>query len=133
MRKILVALFLINITQAWGGQIKPSEQAKKMAKAACLYQYEVIRSRFTLGLSEENAIQIPSKILEEYLVNNKQVMGEYFFYLLRKNMATQLHELEANQEVIQNLKSPPPDFKENFLSSCIDAKKKQLESMHVFE
>ncbi|MCW2487817.1 hypothetical protein J5069_18115 [Candidatus Symbiopectobacterium sp. NZEC127] len=132
MKIRLLILILLITTQSWGGQQTPREQAKQMAEAACLFQYEVINSRFTLGFSEEKAIQTSSIILADYLEKNKEIVGEHFFSLLRKNTIAQLRELEVNKEAVQQLKSPPSDFKDKFLSSCNEMKTEQLEAMHVF-
>lgn len=125
-------LMLLITSRSWGSQQTPREQAEQMAESACLFQYEVINSRFTLGFSEEKSVQTSSVILTDYLQKNKEVAGEPFFSLLRSNIIAQLRELEVNKEAVQQLKSPPPDFKDKFLSSCNKMKKEQLEAMHVF-
>jgi hypothetical protein len=48
-----------------------------MAEAACLYQYNVIYARFTLGFSEEKAIQASSQILTNYLESHKENAGDF--------------------------------------------------------
>ena len=77
MKKQLLLLILLITSQSWANQPSPGEQAKQMAEAACLYQYNVIYSRFTLGFSEEKAIQASSKILTNYLESHK-VQGIFF-------------------------------------------------------
>lgn len=103
-----------------------------MAEAACLYQYNVIYARFTLGFSEEKAIQASSQILTNYLESHKENAGDFFLSSIRRSTIAQLRELEVNKAVVQQLRTPPSDFKDNFLSSCNEMKKKQLETMHVF-
>lgn len=123
---------LLITSQSWGSQQTPREKAKQMAEAACLFQYEVINSRFILGFSEEKAIQTSSIILTNYLEKNKEIAGDNFFSSIRRNTIAQLRELEVNKSAIQQLKSPPSDFKNKFLSSCNEMKTSQLEAMHVF-
>ncbi|WP_313107824.1 hypothetical protein [Atlantibacter sp.] len=126
-------LFLLLIaSQSWANQTTSREQAKQMAEAACLYQYNVIYSRFTLCFSEEKAIQASSKILTNYLESNKVNAGDFFLSSIRRSIIAQLRELEVNKEVVQQLRNPLPDFKDNFLSSCNEVKREQLEAMHVF-
>ncbi|MGG6136053.1 hypothetical protein ACQV2E_09290 [Pantoea allii] len=71
MKKRLLLLILLITSQSWASQPSPNEQAKQMAEAVCLYQYNVINSHFTLGFSEEKAIQASSKILTNYLKSHK--------------------------------------------------------------
>lgn len=132
MKKTLLLLILLITSPSWANQPSPKEQAKQMAEAACLYQYNVIYSRFTLGFSEEKAIQTSSKILTQYLESHKENAGDFFLSSIRRNTIAQLRELEVNKEAVQQLSAPPPDFKDNFLSSCNEMKKEQLEAMHVF-
>lgn len=130
-----IRLFLLSLlitSQSWASQPSPGEQAKQMAEAACLYQYNVIYSRFTLGFSEEKAIQASSQILTHYLESHKENAGDFFLLSIRRSTIAQLRELETNKEAVQQLKTPPPDFKDNFLSSCKEMKTDQLEAMHVF-
>mgnify|MGYP007072532444 FL=1 len=124
---------LIITSQSWGRQQTPREQAKQMAAAACLFQYEVVNSRFTLGFPEEKVIQTSTIILTNYLEKNKKIAGDKFLSSIRRNTIAQLRELEANKEAVQQLKSPPLDFKDKFLSSCNEMKTGQLEAMHVFD
>ncbi|MEM0674536.1 hypothetical protein AAHA48_15350 [Dickeya oryzae] len=132
MKAILLMITLSFPLLSWGNQQIPKTQEKEMAEAVCLYQYELIHTRFTLGLSEETAIKASSNILKEYLEKKKRTMNDYVFSLLSKRATEQLREIEVNPDAAQQLKSPPLDFKEKFLSSCIDRKTKQLESMNVF-
>gem|GEM_PF-2556958 len=132
MKKTLLLLILLITSQSWANQSSPKEQAKQMAEAACLYQYNVIYSRFTLGFSEEKAIQTSSKILTQYLESHKENAGDFFLSSIRRSTIAQLRELEVNKEAVQQLRTPQPDFKDNFLSSCNEMKKEQLEAMHVF-
>lgn len=133
MKIRLLILMLIITSQSWGRQQTPREQAKQMAAAACLFQYEVVNSRFTLGFPEEKAIQTSTIILTNYLEKNKKIAGDKFLSSIRRNTIAQLRELEANKEAVQQLKSPPLDFKDKFLSSCNEMKTGQLEAMHVFD
>ena len=132
MKKQLLLLILLVTSQSWANQSSPGEQAKQMAEAACLYQYNVIYSRFTLGFSEEKAIQVSSQILTNYLESHKENSGDFFLSSIRRSTIAQLRELEVNKAAVQQLKTPPSDFKDNFLSSCNAIKKEQLETMHVF-
>lgn len=132
MKKQLLLLILLITSQSWANQPSPGEQAKQMAEAACLYQYNVIYSRFTLGFSEERAIQASSKILTNYLESHKENAGDFFLSSIRRSTIAQLRELEVNKAAVQQLRTPPPDFKDKFLSSCNEMKKEQLEAMHVF-
>ncbi|MBL5922781.1 hypothetical protein I7V28_17015 [Lelliottia amnigena] len=129
--RLLLLIFIIS-SQSWASQPSPKEQAKQMAEAACLYQYNVIYSRFALGFSEEKAIQTSSKILTNYLESHKKNAGDFFLSSIRRSTIAQLRELEVNKEAVQQLRSPPPNFKDNFLSSCNEMKTEQLEAMHVF-
>lgn len=52
--------------------------------------------------------------------------------MIRKNTIAQLRELGVNKDVVQKLKFPPQDFKDNYISSCNATKIEQLEAMHVF-
>lgn len=132
MKKQLLLLILLVTSQSWANQSSPGEQAKQMAEAACLYQYNVIYSHFTLGFSEEKAIQVSSQILTNYLEIHKENAGDFFLSSIRRSTIAQLRELEVNKAAVQQLKTPPSDFKDNFLSSCNAIKKEQLETMHVF-
>lgn len=132
MKKQLLLLILLVTSQSWANQPSPEEQAKQMAEAACLYQYNVIYSRFTLGFSEEKAIQASSQILTNYLESHKENAGDFFLSSIRRSTIAQLRELEVNIAAVQQLRDPPSDFKDNFLSSCNEMKKEQLEAMHVF-
>ena len=129
--RLLLLIFIIS-SQSWASQPSPKEQAKQMAEAACLYQYNVIYSRFALGFSEEKAIQTSSKILTNYLESHKTNAGDFFLSSIHRSTIAQLRELEVNKEAVQQLRSPPPNFKDNFLSSCNEMKTEQLEAMHVF-
>lgn len=131
MKIRLLLLILLITSQSSATQPTPREQAKKMAEAVCLFQYNVIYSRFTLGFSEEKAIQVSSKILTNYLGSNKKP-SDFFLSSMHRNTIAQLRELEVNKEIVQKLKFPPPDFKDNYLSSCHAMKTEQLEAMHVF-
>ncbi|MBC3212101.1 hypothetical protein [Serratia fonticola] len=133
MKIRLLILMLLITSQSWGRQQTPREQAKQMAEAACLFQYEVINSRFTLGFPEEKAIQTSTIILTNYLEKNKKIAGDKFLSSIQRNIISQLRELEVNKEAVQQLKSPPLDFKDKFLSSCNGMKTEQLEAMHVFD
>ena len=132
MKIRLLLLILLITSQSWASELSPREQAKKMAEAACLYQYNVIYSRFTLGFSEEKAVQASSKILTNYIESNKENAGDFFLSSIRSSTIAQLREIEVNKEAIQQLRTPPPDFKDKFLSSCNQMKTEQLEAMHVF-
>lgn len=132
MKIRLLLLILLITSQSWASQPSPREQAKQMAEAACLFQYNVIHSRFTLGFSEEKAIQTSSKILTNYLESNKEKAGDFFLSSIRRSTIEQLRELEVNKEAAQQLRSPPPDFKDKFLSSCNEMKTEQLEAMNIF-
>lgn len=79
MKIRLLPLILLITSQSWATQPSPREQTKKMAEAACLFQYNVIYSRFTLGFSEEKAIQVSSKILTNYLESNKKRRVIFFY------------------------------------------------------
>lgn len=103
-----------------------------MAEAGCLYKYNVINSRFALGFSEEKAIQASTKILTNYLESHKVKAGDFFLSSIHKSTIAQLRELEVNKEAVQKLRSPPQNFKDDFLSSCNEIKTEQLEAMHVF-
>lgn len=127
----LLLIFIIT-SQSWASQPTSQEQAKQMAEAACLFQYNVIYSRFTLGFSEEKAIQASSKILTNYLESHKVNVSDFFLSSIRRSTIVQLRKLEVNKEAVRQLRSPPPDFKESFLSSCNEMKTEQLETMHVF-
>ena len=132
MKIRLLLLILLITSQSWASELSPREQAKKMAEAACLYQYNVIYSRFTLGFSEEKAVQVSSKILTNYIESNKENAGDLFLSSIRRSTIAQLREIEVNKEAVQQLRTPPPDFKDKFLSSCNQMKTEQLEAMHVF-
>ncbi len=123
MKKQLLLLILLVTSHSWANQSSPGEQAKQMAEAACLYQYNVIYSRFTLGFSEEKAIQVSSQILTNYLASHKENSGDFFLSSIRRSTIAQLRELEVNKAAVQQLKTPPSDFKDNFLSSCNAIKK----------
>jgi len=99
---------------------------------ACLFQYELIHSRFTLGLSEEEAVKTSSNILKEYIEKKKEMISDHNFSWMSKDVITQLREIETNPEAVQKLKSPPSDFKDKFLSSCIETKTQKIEFLHVF-
>lgn len=132
MKRRLLMVILLITSQAWASQAPPREQAKQMAEAACLYQYNVIHSHFTLGLSEEKAIQASSEILTNYLNSHNENAGGGFLSSIRRSTIAQLRELEVNKEAVRQLRTPPPDFKDNFLSSCKEEKTTQLDAMHVF-
>ncbi|MFC0227297.1 hypothetical protein [Serratia aquatilis] len=51
---------------------------------------------------------------------------------INQSSLAQLHEIEVNPEAVQQLKSPPPEFKDKLLSSCIQQKADELEQVHVF-
>ncbi|WP_159514048.1 MULTISPECIES: hypothetical protein [Enterobacter] len=133
MKIRLLLIILLITSQSWASEISPREQAKQMAEAACLYQYNVIYSRFTLGFSEEKAVQASSKILTNYIESHKENAGDFFLSSIRKSTIAQLRELEVNKETVRQLRTPPPDFKNKFLSSCNQMKTEQLEAMHVFD
>jgi hypothetical protein len=133
MKIRLLILLLLITSQSWGRQQTPREQAKHMAEAACLFQYEVINYRFTLGFSEEKTIQTSTMILTNYLEENKKIAGDKFLSSIRRNTIAQLRELEVSKEAVQQLKYPSLDFKDKFLSSCNEMKTEQLEAMHVFD
>ncbi|WP_446030072.1 hypothetical protein [Lelliottia amnigena] len=103
--RLLLLIFIIS-SQSWASQPSPKEQAKQMAEAACLYQYNVIYSRFALGFSEEKAIQTSSKILTNYLESHKKNAGDFFLSSIRRSTIAQLRELEVNKEAVQQLRSP---------------------------
>lgn len=132
MKIRLLLLTLLITSQSWANQPSPREQANQMAEAVCLYQYNGIYSRFTLGFSEEKAIQASSKILTNYLESHNENAGDFFLSSIRRSTIAQLRELEVNKVAVQQLKTPPPNFKDKFLSSCNEMKKEQLEAMHVF-
>ncbi|MGV1169012.1 hypothetical protein ACV6DN_18915 [Enterobacter asburiae] len=133
MKIRLLLIILLITSQSWASELSPREQAKQMAEAACLYQYNVIYSRFTLGFSEEKAVQASSKILTNYIESHKENAGDFFLSSIRKSTIAQLRELEVNKEAMRQLRTPPPDFKNKFLSSCNQMKTEQLEAMHVFD
>ncbi|MCS5455443.1 hypothetical protein NX790_13615 [Enterobacter asburiae] len=133
MKIRLLLIILLITSQSWASELFPREQAKQMAEAACLYQYNVIYSRFTLGFSEEKAVQASSKILTNYIESHKENAGDFFLSSIRKSTIAQLRELEVNKETVRQLRTPPPDFKNKFLSSCNQMKTEQLEAMHVFD
>ncbi|ELH8607871.1 hypothetical protein ACJCHP_001304 [Enterobacter asburiae] len=133
MKIRLLLIILLITSQSWASELSPREQAKQMAEAACLYQYNVIYSRFTLGFSEEKAVQASSKILTNYIESHKENAGDFFLSSIRKSTIAQLRELEVNKETVRQLRTPPPDFKNKFLSSCNQMKTEQLEAMHVFD
>ncbi|MBN3264813.1 hypothetical protein [Pectobacterium brasiliense] len=130
--RLLLLIFFIT-SQSWASQLSPKEQARQMAEAACLFQYNVIYSRFTLGFSEGKAMQASFKILTNYLESHKENAGDFFLSSICRSTIAQLRELEVNKEAVRQLRSPPPDFKDNFLSSCNEMKTEQLEAMHVFD
>lgn len=126
-------MFLLLISShTWASQQTTREKARQMAEAACLFQYEIIHSRFTLGFSAEKSIQISSHVLTEHMEKNNETVGDFFFSSIRKSAIEQLQKLEENKEATLRLKSPPSDFKDKFLSSCNEKKTEQLEEMHVF-
>ena len=64
--------------------------------------------------------------------SHKENAGDFFLSSIRRSTVAQLRELEVNIAAVQQLRDPPSDFKDNFLSSCNEMKKEQLEAMHVF-
>lgn len=132
MKFVLLIAMLLVTPLSWAGKQTPQEEAREMAEVVCLAQYELIHSRFTLGLSEEDAIKSTFHIMDEYLARKGKEAGHYDTSWIKKNAAPQLRELEANPEAVRQLKSPPADFKDKFSSACIEKKTEEIEFLHVF-
>lgn len=132
MKFVLLIAMLLVTPLSWAGKQTPQEEAREMAEVICLAQYELIHSRFTLGLSEEDAIKSTIPIMDEYLKKKGGEMGDHAVSLLKTDLTPQLREIEANPEVVELLKSPPAGFKDHALPPCIEKKTQQIEFLHVF-
>lgn len=132
MKFVLLIAILLVTPLSWAGKQTPQEEAREMAEVVCLAQYELIHSRFTLGLSEEDAIKSTFPVLNEYLEKKGNKQGDHATSLLKMDFTPQLREIEANPDVVELLKSPPAGFREQALPPCIERKTQEIEFLHVF-
>lgn len=132
MKFLLLIAMLLVTPLSWAGKQTLQEEAREMAQVICLAQYELIHSRFTLGLSEEDAIKSTIPIMDEYLNKKGGAVGEPAMSLLKMDLTPQLREIEANTDVVVLLKSPPAGFKDHALPRCIARKTQEIEFLHVF-
>ena len=132
MKFALLTAMLLFTSLSWAGKQTPHEDAREMAAVVCLAQYELLHSRFTLRLSEEDAIRSTFPVLNEYLEKKGNKLGDQATSILKMDFTPQLREIEANPDVVERLKSPPAGFREQALPPCIERKTQEIEFLHIF-